>query len=89
MIVGPRFPDGLTKPRAMQLARDGYVKPSCFGPDLPEPLAAAMGAAIATEPDLRQPDAAAFADELRSIAFAMGVGDPRAFLAHALTTASR
>lgn len=84
LLVGPRFPRGLSNAEAVHLAREGYVQPMCFQPHLPEHLVAIMQRAIEIDPALRHPNASAMAFELRRVALAMGVGDGRWFLRRAL-----
>lgn len=84
LLVGPRFPRGVTSAEAVRLAREGYVHPACFRPDLPPELVAIVERALEIDPDARFPNAGAMGFELRRIALAMGVGDGRWFLARAL-----
>jgi serine/threonine-protein kinase len=84
LLVGPRFPQHLANAEAIRLAREGYVEPIPFSPNLPAELAQLMNRALSLAPDDRQPNASAFVIELRKIALAMGVGDCRYFLRRSL-----
>jgi serine/threonine-protein kinase len=84
MFVGPRFPRGITSAEAVRLAREGYVHPVCFRPDLPPYLDAVLQRALEIDPEARFPHAGALVFELRRIALAMGVGDGRDFLRRTL-----
>ena len=69
---------------AIRLAREGYIHPITFAPDLPSDLAAVMSRAIAVEAEDRYPNATAMLVDLRRIAFGLGVGDQRWFLRRTL-----
>jgi eukaryotic-like serine/threonine-protein kinase len=84
LFIGPRFPAGLTNSEAIRMAREGYVQPICFQPDLPEGLVHVMVRALQVEPDARYPNVSALAFDIRRIALAMGVGDGRYFLRRTL-----
>ena len=84
LLVGPRFPDGLSDADAIRLAREGYVRPLTFQPHLPSSLVAVIDRALEIDPDLRYPNACSMAFDLRREAFAMGVGDGRYFLRRVL-----
>ena len=84
LLVGPRFPPGLTSGEAIRLAREGYVQPMTFQPHLPPGLENVMVRALAVDPDARYPNACAMAFDLRRVVLAMGVGDGRYFLRKAL-----
>lgn len=84
LLVGPRFPRGITNAEAIRLAREGYVQPVCFQPHLPDELALVMTRAIEVDPDDRYPNATALAFDLRRVSLAMGVGDCRWFLRRTL-----
>ncbi len=84
LLVGPRFPRGITNAEAIRLAREGFVQPICFQPHLPDDLVHVMMRAIEVDPDARYPNATALAFDLRRVALAMGVGDGRWFLRRAL-----
>jgi serine/threonine-protein kinase len=84
LFVGPRFPRGIGSADAVRLAREGYIHPVTFRPDLPPGLGAIIARALEIDPDARFPHAGAMAFELRRVALAMGVGDGRYFLRRAL-----
>jgi serine/threonine-protein kinase len=84
LLVGPRFPKDISNAEAVRLAREGYVHPICFGPQLPAPLLQVMTRALEVEPEQRYPNASAMAFDLRRITLSMGVGDGRWFLRRAL-----
>jgi serine/threonine-protein kinase len=84
MLLGPRFPATIGDARVMQLARDGVVVGGVFEPQIAPELRLLIDRAIDRDPARRFPHARALGDELRHIALAMGVGDGRAFLRHAL-----
>lgn len=84
LLIGPRFPVGLSDPDALRLARVGHVEPMMFQPRLPEVLLAVLQRALMVDPAGRYPTSSAMALELRGIAIAMGVGDGRWFLRKAL-----
>jgi serine/threonine protein kinase len=85
MMVGPRFPRIVSDAEALVWARDGVVHQSLFEPQLPQALQAILTRAVEREPAHRYPHAGALGYELRRVAFAMGVGDGRAFLRTALS----
>jgi hypothetical protein len=84
LLIGPRFPQGLSNPEALRLARVGHVEPMTFQPHLPESLLGVLQRALMVDPGDRYPNASAMAVELRRIALGMGVGDGRWFLRKAL-----
>lgn len=84
LLVGPRFPAGLRNADAIRLAREGYVEPATFGPQLPDALVGIIECALALEPTERYATATAMAYELRRLALSMGVSDGRYFLRTAL-----
>jgi eukaryotic-like serine/threonine-protein kinase len=84
LLIGPRFPPGLTNAEAIRLAREGYVQPMCFQPHLPDALVQIMLRALDVEPEARFRNVSAMAFELRRLALALGVGDGRYFLRCAL-----
>jgi eukaryotic-like serine/threonine-protein kinase len=84
MMLGPRFPASISDTEALELARDGVVVDGVFEPQLPDELTAILQRALDLDPANRYPHAGALADELRGVAYAMGVGDGRAFLRNAL-----
>lgn len=84
LFVGPRFAHDVTNADVVRLAREGFVQPISFQPQLPEALVHVMVRALHLDPAERYPNASALAFDLRRIAFAMGVGDGRIFLRRAL-----
>lgn len=84
LLVGPRFPDGIGSGEAIRLAREGYVQPISFQPNLTDSLVSIIRRALAIDPEHRYPNASAMAFEVRRIALGMGVGDARWFLRRAL-----
>lgn len=84
LLVGPRFPKGLTNADAIRRARDGWMQAITFTPDLPPALVQTMTRALSIEADGRFPNASAMVYELRRIALTLGVGDCRFFLRRAL-----
>jgi len=84
LFIGPRFPPGVGNADAIRLAREGYVHPLTFHPHLPDGLVYVIERALEIEPEQRYPNAGALANDLRRVAFAMGVGDGRWFLRSAL-----
>jgi hypothetical protein len=87
MLLGPRFPPTVSDTQAMALAREGAVLGGVFEPQIVPELRLVIERALEREPSRRYPHAGALAYELRHIALAMGVGDGRAFLRHALPRA--
>ncbi len=82
MLVGPRMPallngKPLTGTEAVRLAREGYIHPVTFEPQLPPSVKAVIARALEPEPENRFPHAGAMAFELRRAALALGVGDGR------------
>lgn len=84
LLVGPRFPQGISNAESIRLAREGFVQPITFAPDLPPDLVQTMNRAIAVETEGRHPNASAMVYELRRIALSLGVGDLRFFLRRTL-----
>lgn len=84
LLVGPRFPRGMSDSQALASARDGIVHSSVFEPQLSQELRALLARALEREPGRRFPHAGVFAYELRRIALAMGVSDGRSFLRNAM-----
>lgn len=84
LLVGPRFPKGVSNAEAIRLAREGYLQPITFAPDLPTDLVQTMTRALSVETEGRHPNASALVYELRKIALTLGVGDLRFFLRRAL-----
>ena len=84
LFVGPRFPSNVTNAEAVRLAREGFVQPMSFQPNLPEAIVAIIVRSLQCDPADRYPNASALAFDLRRTALAMGVGDGRIFLRRAL-----
>lgn len=84
LVVGPRFPRGISQADAYELACQGYVETLSFAPWLPDDLVAVMDRALRIAPEERYPNAAVMAAELRLVASAMGVSDDCHFLRSAL-----
>lgn len=84
LVVGPRFPQGISQSEAYELACQGYVETLSFAPWLPDDLVSVMHRALRIAPEERYPNAAVMAAELRLVASAMGVSDDRHFLRSAL-----
>jgi serine/threonine protein kinase len=84
LLIGPRFPQGLTNPEAIKLAREGYVQPHTFKPNLPQGALAVMTRCLEVDPEHRYPNAVALAYDLRRVVLALGVGDGRYFLRRTL-----
>lgn len=80
LLLGPRFASGTSSSDVVTLARDGFVQPLTFQPQLPESLLAIVRRALEIDPDARFPNATALLFELRRAALALGVGDARFFL---------
>ncbi len=80
LLLGPRFPEATGGSDAVALAREGWVQPLCFQPQLPEPLLNVVRRAIEIEPDARFPNATSMLFDLRRVALELGVGDARFFL---------
>lgn len=87
MMLGPRFPASVTDSQALSLAREGAVMASVFEPQLMPELRGLIERAVEPDPARRYPHAGALAYELRRVALAMGVGDGRSFLRHAMPKA--
>ncbi|MBX3230862.1 MAG: serine/threonine protein kinase [Labilithrix sp.] len=84
LLIGPRFPAGLNNSELMKLAREGYVQPQTFRPNLPEVALSVLKRALEVDPELRYPNAVALAYDMRRVLLAMGVGDGRYFLRRTL-----
>lgn len=84
LFVGPRFGRDVGNAEAVRLAREGFVQPISFQPQLPTALVQIIERALQIDPVDRYPNASAMAFELRRVALAMGVGDGRLFLRRAL-----
>jgi serine/threonine protein kinase len=84
MLIGPRFAPGTSDSDMLALAREGFVYPALFVPQLPNDLRAVVARAIEPDPARRFPHAGVIAYELRRVGMGLGVGDGRVFLRHAL-----
>jgi serine/threonine-protein kinase len=84
LLLGPRFPEDLSNADAIRLAREGYIRPLTFQPQLPHGLMGIIGRAVEIDPELRYPNPCAMAFDLRREVFSMGVGDGRYFLRRVL-----
>jgi serine/threonine-protein kinase len=84
LLIGPRLPPNLTSSEAMKLAREGYVQPQTFKPNLPHGALAIMMRCLEVNPELRYPNAVALAYDLRRLILSLGVGDGRYFLRRTL-----
>lgn len=86
LLIGPRFPanDSLTAAQVMKLAREGYIEPQTFKPNLPSGMMAIITRCLEVNPEHRYPNAVALAYDLRRALLALGVGDGRYFLKKAL-----
>lgn len=84
LLIGPRFPPNLNNSDLMRLAREGFVQPQTFRPNLPEGAVAVIKRALEVEPDQRYPNAVALAYDLRCVVLGLGVGDGRYFLRRTL-----
>jgi eukaryotic-like serine/threonine-protein kinase len=84
LLVGPRFPKGLSSAETLRLSREGYVEPLTFQPNLPDALVAVVQRALDLDPASRYPNASAMVSELRRVSMSMGVGDGRWFLRRTL-----
>jgi serine/threonine protein kinase len=80
ILIGPRFPRGISDPDALRFAREGDIQPITFEPLLPDEVREIMKVALELDPQDRFPHAGAMAYELRRVALGLGVGDARVFL---------
>ena len=80
LLIGPRFPAGLSNSEAIKLAREGYVQPQTFKRNHPEGALAVLNRCLEVDPEARYPNAVALAYDLRRATLALGVGDGRYFL---------
>ena len=87
MLVGPRFSRDNTDDEVLMRAVEGSFEPRLFGPRLPPEILDLIERATHPEPERRLGDPAILAYELRRAAMALGVGDGRVFLRHALEAA--
>ncbi len=86
MLIGPRFPKGLSDSEALRYAREGFIEPLNFEPHLPEEVKRILDRAVEADPDRRFAHAGALAYELRKVAFGLGAFDGRFFLRSVLET---
>jgi serine/threonine protein kinase len=84
MLMGERFPAGLTDEGILALSLEGAFAPRLFGPRLPSDIEELLERATRPDPERRFADPGDFAYELRRAAMALGVGDGRVFLRNAL-----
>jgi serine/threonine-protein kinase len=84
MLVGPRFPAGMRTSDAMRMLSEGRVPPSIIEPQLVGPVRRILKNCADRDPNRRYQHARAVADELRRIAFLLGIPDVPAFIAQAV-----
>jgi eukaryotic-like serine/threonine-protein kinase len=84
MLYGPRFRRTHTARDVLERVRDGLIDSPTLAPVLPEGIAAIVARALEVDPRARQAHAGVIAYDLRREALALGVGDGRVFLRHAL-----
>jgi serine/threonine-protein kinase len=84
MLVGPRFSRENTDDEVLMRAVEGSFEPRLFGPRLPPEILDLIERATHPEAERRLGDPAILAYELRRAAMALGVGDGRVFLRHAM-----
>ncbi|MDB4942575.1 MAG: serine/threonine protein kinase [Labilithrix sp.] len=84
LLVGPRFARTTTNVEAARLAREGFIEPLSFQPNLPGDLALILRRALDPDPRERYPNASVLVTDLRRVALTMGVGDGRELLRRAL-----
>jgi serine/threonine-protein kinase len=84
MLVGPRFPAGITDEEACAMAKSGFVCPDLIAGPLPNGVQAIVDRALSKDPRDRQAHTGVLAYDLRTVALKMGVGDARVFLRNAL-----
>lgn len=89
LLVAPRFDARLPASEAIGLAREGFVQPLTFQPQLPELLQPILRRALEVDPAQRYPNATAMLFDLRRAALALGVGDARFFLRRHLEQEAR
>jgi len=80
MLRGPRFRHDTSARDMLDFARHGVVHRSVTEPLLPSGVGAVLDRALEVDPRARYPHAGVLAYDLRREAFALGVGDGRAFL---------
>ncbi len=84
LLIGPRFPKFSDPREGLRLAREGYVEPMTFQPNLPPELLHVMSRSLAIDPGQRFPSLGSVVSILRGVALSMGVADGRHFLRDAL-----
>ena len=84
ILVGPRFPSTMSDTEMLDMASEGFVDAPMFAPQLPADIRTLVERALEVDPSRRFPHSGAVAYELRRAAMAMGVGDGRLFLRHAM-----
>jgi serine/threonine-protein kinase len=84
LLIGPRFPRGISDADAILRAREGWVQPITFEPHLPSELQAIVFRALEIDPAARYQNAGAMVYHLRHVALSLGVGDGRFFLRQTL-----
>jgi eukaryotic-like serine/threonine-protein kinase len=84
MLVGDRFPPGLSDEGIFGMVNEGAFAPLLFGPRLSPDLDDLLARATRADPDQRLDDPGRVAYELRRVAMNQGVGDGRIFLRNAV-----
>jgi serine/threonine protein kinase len=84
MLLGPRFSPEIADEEILTRAVAGSFEPKLFGPRLPPEILDLIERATHADPERRLDDPAIVAYELRRAAMALGVGDGRVFLRHAM-----
>jgi eukaryotic-like serine/threonine-protein kinase len=84
MLVGPRFSRDTPDDDILTSAVAGSFEARMFGPQLPPAILDLIERSTNADPERRIDDPAILAYELRRAAMALGVGDGRVFLRHAL-----
>jgi eukaryotic-like serine/threonine-protein kinase len=84
MLLGPRFSPEIADDEILTRAVAGSFEPKLFAPRLPADILDLIERATHADPERRLDDPAIVAYELRRAAMALGVGDGRVFLRHAM-----
>jgi eukaryotic-like serine/threonine-protein kinase len=84
MLLGPRFSRDTPDDEILTSAVAGVFEARMFGPRLPPAILDLIERATNADPERRIDDPAILAYELRRAAMALGVGDGRVFLRHAM-----
>jgi eukaryotic-like serine/threonine-protein kinase len=84
MLIGPRFAREISDDDTMRKAGEGHFERPLFGPQLPRDILRLIDRATDPDPERRLRDPAVVAYELRRAALALGIGDGRVFLRHAM-----